>query len=147
MARAVKRLYVDASCIIYLTEGTSALTSPMRDRIGDHLSESTNRLVTSLLSRLECRVQPLREQNAAALAAYDDFFRGERLEVIDINAAVIERATELRARYGFKTPDALHLATAIVQNADAALTGDANWQRCAEITVEVIKPAIAGRSE
>ena len=125
MARAVKRLYVDASCIIYLTEGTSAFTAPMRNRIGEHLSASASRLVTSLLSRLECRVRPLRERNAAALAAYDDFFGGERLDVIDINAAVIERATELRARYGFKTPDALHLATAIVHNADTVLTGDA----------------------
>lgn len=141
MARAVKRLYIDASCIIYLIEGTSAFTSPMRARMVEHLSASTSRLVTSLLSRLECRVQPLREQNTAALAAYDDFFGGERLDVIDIDAAVIERATELRARYGFKTPDALHLATAIVQNADTALTGDANWQRCTEIAVEVIKPA------
>ena len=64
MARAVKRLYIDASCIIYLTEGTSTFTSPMRARIVEHL-----------------------------------------------------------------------------QNADTALTGDANWQRCTEIAVEVIKPA------
>jgi hypothetical protein len=33
VARAVKRLHIDASCIIYLTEGTSAFTSPMRARM------------------------------------------------------------------------------------------------------------------
>lgn len=139
----MKRLYLDASCIIYLTEGSSAFTTPTRERIIAHLNASTSRLVTSRLSRLECRVQPLREQNAAALADYDDFFGGERLDVIDVNAAVIERATDLRARYSFKTPDALHLATAIVQNADAVLTGDATWQRCTEIPVEIIKPTPA----
>lgn len=112
----------------------------MRDHIAEHLSESTSRLVTSLLSRLECRVRPLRDGDVAVLTAYDEFFGGERLDVIDINAAVIEKATELRVRYGFKTPDALHLATAIVQNTDAVLTGDADWKRCTEITVEVIKP-------
>jgi len=140
MARAVKRLYLEASCIIYLTEGTSAFTSPIRDRIREHLDAPASRLVTSLRSLLECRVRPLRERDDAVLAAYDDLLGAERLEVIDINAAIIERATELRVRYGFKTPDALHLATAIDQNTDAVLTGDTDWLRCVEIAVEVIKP-------
>ena len=33
--------------------------------------------------------------------------------VVDVTAAIIECATELRARYRFRTPDAIHLATAI----------------------------------
>jgi predicted nucleic acid-binding protein len=35
--------------------------------------------------------------------------------VLDVSAKVIDRATELRARHGFKSPDAIHLATALVR--------------------------------
>jgi predicted nucleic acid-binding protein len=52
---------------------------------------------------------------------------------------VLERATDLRARYGFKTPDAIHLATAIEEHVDLFLTGDTALARCREVQVEVIK--------
>ena len=39
---------------------------------------------------------------------FDAFFAKRDLRVIEVSASVIERATELRARYGLKTPDALH---------------------------------------
>ena len=56
----------------------------------------------------------------------------------EISAAIIDRATELRARHNFKTPDAIHLATAIEEKADAFLTGDAALARCSEIQIDVI---------
>jgi predicted nucleic acid-binding protein len=56
----------------------------------------------------------------------------------EINAPVIGRATDLRARHGFKTPDAIHLATAILWDASVLLTGDAALARCGEINVEVL---------
>jgi len=54
---------------------------------------------------------------------------------------VIERATELRAQHGFKTPDAIHLATAMIQAADVFLTGDAALKRCPGLQVVVLDPA------
>jgi predicted nucleic acid-binding protein len=51
---------------------------------------------------------------------------------------VIERATDLRASYGFKTPDALHLASAIEEKADVFITGDSKLAKCKEIRVEVV---------
>lgn len=73
-------------------------------------------------------------------STYDGFFTRARLEVVDVSAAAIDRATELRARYGFKTPDAIHLACAIVAGADVFVTGDANLQRCTEILIEIVSP-------
>ena len=63
-----------------------------------------------------------------------------RLVVVDVTAAVIDRATDLRVKYGFKTPDAIHLASAIVESADVFLTGDVALARCTEVTVEVVSP-------
>ncbi len=94
--------------------------------------------MTSRLSRLECRTKPLRAGDTGLLADYERFFTARRLLIAELSAAVVERATELRARYGFKTPDALHLATALIQRAGTFLTGDAALARCTELTVEVV---------
>ncbi len=85
-------------------------------------------------------MKPLRAANAVLLATYDAFFTRARLEVVDVSATAIDRATELRARHGFKTPDAFHLACAIVAGADLFVTGDANLARCTELPVEIVSP-------
>ena len=48
------------------------------------------------------------------------------------------RDPELRARHNFKTPDAIHLATAIEEKADVFLTGDVTLARCSDIQVDLI---------
>ena len=116
----------------------------MRTQVAAHIAgaerDPAGRRVTSHLARLECRVKPLRDGDAALLATYDAFFTRARLVVFDLTAAVLDRATELRARHGFKTPDAIHLASAIEAGADAFLTGDAGLAKCPGITVEVLSP-------
>jgi predicted nucleic acid-binding protein len=99
---------------------------------------ATTRLATSRLSRLECRSKPIRDRDAALLARYDATFTNAR--IVEVTAAIIERATELRARYGFRSPDAIHLATAIDGGADVFLTGDTELARCTEIAVNVLAP-------
>lgn len=82
--------------------------------------------------------QALRDQRQDILGYYDGFFSRGPLLLAEISPAVIDRATELRAANGFKTPDAIHLATAIEERADAFLTGDAALARCPNIQVELI---------
>jgi predicted nucleic acid-binding protein len=57
---------------------------------------------------------------------------------VDVGADVIEQATELRARHNFRSPDAIHLASALLHKADVFLTGDRNLQRCPGLTVEIL---------
>jgi predicted nucleic acid-binding protein len=92
------------------------------------------------LSRLECRVKPLRDANASLLSLYDGFFSRDRLVIVDVTASVLERATELRARHGLKTPDAIHVASAIEAGSDLLLTGDAAMARCQSVPVEIVAP-------
>lgn len=127
------RLYLDASAIIYMLEGHPHFGDPTQRRVLQHLEESTAKVVTSRISRLECRVRPLRDGNPGLLAEYERFFVGDRLELMDVTTETIERATDLRARYRFKSVDALHLATAIEHGAAGVLTGDPAWRRCDEV--------------
>ena len=93
--------------------------------------------MTSRLTRLECRSKPLRAGDVATLAQFDVFFAGLELVLVDVSAAVIERATDLRAQYNLKTPDALHDATAVEFGATVFLSGDRGLARCVEVPVEV----------
>ncbi|MBK6768942.1 MAG: PIN domain-containing protein [Ardenticatenales bacterium] len=66
------------------------------------------------------------------------FFADVELAVVEVSAAVVERATDLRSKYNLKTPDALHYATAVEVGAAAFLTGDRALSRCSEVPVEVL---------
>jgi len=81
----------------------------------------------------------MRDRDAALLARFDATFASSR--IVEITATIIERATELRARYGFRSPDAIHLATAIEERVDMVLTGDASLARCTDVRVEVLAAA------
>ena len=135
------RLYLDACANIYAIESVPPFRNQVVARIAPAEGTVDGLIITSQLSRLECRVKPLREGNAELLAKYDEFFTRRLVRVAEITARVIEQATELRARYGFKTPDAIHLATAIEERADLFLTGDGDLARCAEVKVEVLEPS------
>lgn len=133
----VNEAYLDACCFIYLVEGAVAWRTAVEHRL--RTLPTTMGLVTSRLSRLECRSKPLRDRDAVLLARYEALFGNTR--VVEISATIIETATELRSRYGFRSPDAIHLATAIEARADVFLTGDASLARCAELPVSVLFPA------
>jgi predicted nucleic acid-binding protein len=136
----VSRAYLDASAIIYLIEAQSPLHAAAVHRVERLRDDPESRLLTSRLSLLECRVKPRRDGNDDLLAKYDAFFERRRLVIVDVTAAVVERATHLRARHRFKTPDAIHLATAIEEHADLFLTGDNDLKRCPDLKVEILQP-------
>jgi uncharacterized protein len=134
----VTDVYLDACCFIYLVEGQPDWRSVVEVQLSS--LEPTTRLVTSQLTRLECRTKPTRDGDHALLEHYDALFGAGRVAVLDVSAAVIDRATNLRARFGFRSPDAIHLATAVDCGASSFWTGDAALARCTDIAVIVLHP-------
>jgi predicted nucleic acid-binding protein len=128
------RVYLDSALLIYLVEDVPPYARPLETR----LSAPDTVQVCSELSRLECRVKPLRDGQGALLAAFDSYFAEIIGELLPLSRQAIDEATELRARYSFRTPDAIHLAAAIVGGCDLFLTNDQRLNRCREIDVEVI---------
>jgi predicted nucleic acid-binding protein len=58
------KVYLDASAIIYAIEGALPLRQKVLDRLTEAQSIPGSTIVTSQLSRLECRVKPLRDGNS-----------------------------------------------------------------------------------
>lgn len=131
------RLYLDANPIIYSIEGVPEFRTAALAWI-EEAEAAGGAVITSRLSRLECRVRPIRDGDTELLARFEGFFAREGLELAEITAEVVETATALRATHGFRPPDAIHLATAILARADVLLTGDRNLARCPGLKVEVL---------
>ena len=129
------RIYLDSAPLIYLVENIAPYVSALATRLA---TPGTIKYVVN--SRLECRVKPIRDGEMVLLTAFDSYFTSIISEVIPLNRPVIDLATKLRARYGFKTPDAIHLAAAIINSCDVFLTNDYHLDKCTEVTVEVIAP-------
>jgi predicted nucleic acid-binding protein len=133
------KLFLDACSIIYLIESQQEQGRKTRLMVDEAL-KSNAQLVVSRLSFLECRVLPLKSKNLALLDCYDRFFRLPGLETIELDATVIDIATELRASHpgSLRTPDAIQLACAITSGADQFLTGDKKLAAIQEIKVTVV---------
>ncbi len=131
-------VFLDASAIIYLLEGDAPTQAAARETLGRlrTVAGEDPPVVVSALSRLECRVRPLRDGDAALLATYDDFFSEPGLLVVPLANEVIDRATELRAEYGLRTPDALQAACALaLDDSIRFVTGDKDFINIPHLTV------------
>jgi uncharacterized protein len=127
-------IYADSGILIRLIEGADHLRLPIESRLRDIRSYGKT-LITSRLSRLECRCKPMKERKEYVLRLYDGFFDTEEILLKEIDAAVIERATELRAAFGLKPSDAIHAATAILAGVSEFWTADRDFLRCPELKV------------
>lgn len=112
--------YLDASVVI---DGTDS-SSPLYTRLAPVLrSLPVDEVGMSELVRLECLIQPKRTGDHARTVLLEAFLG--RLVDLQIDRAVYDLAIDLRATHkGLKTPDALHLATALHHGCGEFWTND-----------------------
>ena len=85
-------------------------------------------LVTSVVTLIEVLVHPLRQGDHALAQAYNDLLlNSSGFTTVPVDAAIAQSAAELRSGSRLKTPDAIHLATAITRSADVFLTNDRDF--------------------
>jgi predicted nucleic acid-binding protein len=87
----------------------------------------------------ECLVIPARSGMVALKQDFVDLLTNtEGIILEDIDAVVGESAATIRAKYNFKLPDALQIATAIAAGCEAFLTNDVQLKRVSELRVLVV---------
>jgi uncharacterized protein len=126
--------YLDANVIIRLLEADA----PARQTLTASLQGTPGGFVTSELSRLECRCRPMKLGDLALLKLYDAFFSSADLRLVPMDRSVIDKATELRATTRLRTPDALHLAAALIGHAACFYTGDLHFQGITQIPIQIL---------
>ena len=136
--QAAQRLYLDTAPLIYYFEEYSSYISKM-DRIFDLIATTPVVTFSAVHILTEVMVKPLQTGNHELAQEYRDILvNSDAHTLVSITAPIAESAADLRARYNLRTPDALHVATAISIGCDALLTNDAQLKRVQELPILVL---------
>jgi uncharacterized protein len=130
-------LFLDVNVVIYFIENPPLFGPKATARLA-HSQAAGDSWFVSHLTRMECLVGPLRAGNAGLLSNYNAFFASPLVHVVDVSAAVCDRAAAIRAAHRFAAIDALHLAAAVENGCNIFLTNDTRLSRFPGINVEVL---------
>lgn len=115
-----KRIFLDSCIAIYLIEEHEIFAQKIEDLIAS-ISPAT--LVISDLTVMECLIGPTRSGNRLIEEKFLNWF--DDITVLALNRTIFIDAARLRADYpALKTPDAIHVATALHYNCDEFWTND-----------------------
>jgi predicted nucleic acid-binding protein len=132
--------FFDASALIYLIEGKEPFASTVRKELAAAAKKYPDiGAAVSRLTWLECRIGPMKVNDAAVLAAFDAFFARPDVTWVEQGKEVVELAAAIRAKHGLRTPDALQAACCLqLGNAHLFLTGDMAFKRVAGLNVRLL---------
>lgn len=128
-------VYFDACVAIYLVEQNQTFAPLIRTRLTEQAQSHEVVIQISALTEMECLVMPLRKRDQPLLDKFHRWF--DEVDVLSVEQAVFRRAAQLRADFaGLKTPDAIHLATALHYGSEEFWTND---NRLSQIAPTLVK--------
>ena len=133
-----KLVGIDTSPFIYHLEKDLEY-SKLTLRLLEEVENGSLKALTSTLTLMEVLVRPKQIGNMQAAEDYRFLlktFPNLALKPIDDNCA--ERASDLRAAYGLKPPDALQIGTALSNRATGFVTNDDKLKRVSELQIIVL---------
>ena len=114
-------VYLDANILIRMTEGTQEERAAVGQTLSKYV-EARVVFVTSELSFTEVLVHPLRQKNDEQMERYERLLT-EFVTPSPVSCEVLLTAAKLRAETpALRTPDAIHVATALLGKASVFLT-------------------------
>ena len=91
-------------------------------------------MLTSVVTEAELLVRPKRQGRADVEERIQDLLSEEGIYVLGVDRRIARRAADLRARTGgFKTADALIMATALETACDAVVGNDKAWAKVPDL--------------
>ena len=124
-----QRVYLDSNLYIYVFEGVETY----RTRMVELLSVIDSRDIVVIASELlftEILPRPVKEGRQDLAERYLDLVRNTpRIHLVSVDRPVILRSVHLRAEFGLRSMDALHLATALVHGCETFITNDRRLAR------------------
>ena len=95
--------------------------------------------ITSVVTLTEALTRPLTLNDLALQQAYRDLLlRNSQIRTLAVDTTAAERAAELRARYGLRTPDAWQIAVAVQEGCQAFVTNDLRLKRVSALRILVL---------
>ncbi|MBR8827776.1 MAG: PIN domain-containing protein [Gomphosphaeria aponina SAG 52.96 = DSM 107014] len=129
------RVYLDTNIWIYALEGYPAFRDNLT-QLFQHIDLGDLMAFTSELSLAEALVKPLQNQDLVQEEIYKQAISSRAsLAVIPISREILIEAAQLRASVKLKLPDAIHAATARLNQCSSFITNDKNFEKVPGISV------------
>lgn len=126
---------LDTSILIYLLEEHPRYGEPAR-RLFSKIERGSARGVFSILGMVELLTGVKKQKRPDLAQDYKILLsRFPHLDIYGIDERMVDIASDLRAAYGIRTPDAIHLATSIAKHANLFVTNDRALKKVKEIKV------------
>ena len=141
-----RRVYLDTNLYIYLFEGLEEYRRSMADLTAE-IDRLDVAVIASELIFTELLPRPVRDGRHELVKAYLELMqRTPRVTLVPVDRRVILRAVDLRANFGLRSMDALHVATAIVHGCETFLTNDERLGVGSQIRVLTLRAFAATRA-
>ena len=136
-------VYLDANGFIYSIERIDPYRS-MLDTLWQTVSTRQITVVTSELTLLEVLVKPLKVGDAPTATLFRTVLQHlPEVRMLPITQPILEEAAKLRATLGLRTPDAIHVATALSQSCALVVTNDSAFRRIPDLPVAVLHELVS----
>jgi len=131
-------IYIDTSILIYTVEKIPdyyTLLIPLWK------ASSTKEIdiITSELTLMETLVGPLKKGNVKLADTYEEILLNTEIRLFPISISILKKSADLRARINIRTPDAIHVSTALEGKCDMFLTNDYNFQKIPTLPVTILE--------
>jgi predicted nucleic acid-binding protein len=124
-----RRVYIDTAPLIYFMERNPLYEKPLA-KFFSLMHDGGVRVITSTMTLAEVLVKPYRYKQWALAERYESIFEGTpELTLMPVDTGISRLAAKLRASYALLTPDAIHMATAMIHGAEFFLTNDGDFQK------------------
>jgi len=128
-----RRIGLDTNVLIYYIEEHPVFMEKIEFFI-NKIEDGEAIGITSYVTLLELLVKPIREGRLDLVNQYRTILSA-RLEMVPLDETISLKAAGLRAKYGFRTPDAIQLASVIHKKGDVFITNDSGLKKIKEIKV------------
>lgn len=138
MLQSVRNMYIDTALFIYFVENHPTYAQKTHDlfSLTQQMRIENN---TSTLTITEVLVKPMQLGDLPVMNAYKTLlYETNIVHVHTITSDIAESAAAMRVRYTIRTPDALHIATALHTQCDMFVTNDYQLTRIKELRVVVL---------
>ena len=131
-------IFLDTAPFIYFFEANPNYY-PALEQFFTQLYETGAQAITSIITYIELTTHPARKGQHQLVRKYRDYLsNSENIALFPLDMNIADHVVELRAKYQFKTPDAIQIGTAVACGSDYIITNDKSWQRFKEIPVVLV---------
>lgn len=122
-------IVIDTSVLIAYLDGGEVFSTPATVLLDQLVAGGSHPAVISAVTVTECMVRPFRAGPTAVATAATFLGHFPNVRVRPIDHEVAMEGARVRALTGLRTPDALVIATALVEGIATIVTGDGQWVR------------------